>query len=156
MNNGKRRLKIPDVRAHLEAGVERIPESGCWIWMKGLFGDGYGLTWYDGHHERAHRAAWMIYKGPIPNGLVVCHRCDIRSCCNPGHLFLGTRADNSADMVSKRRQKYGESLPQAKLTNAEARAIREDERSQRAIATHYGVSASQISRIKRGLRWKLA
>jgi hypothetical protein len=151
-----RRLNIPDARAFLEASVERIPECGCWIWTRFLHNDGYGQMWFDGRNERAHRAAWMIYKGPIPNGLVVCHRCDIRSCCNPGHLFLGTRSDNSADMVSKRRQKYGESLPQAKLTNAEARAIRDDTRKQTVIAAHYGIAACQVSRIKCGHRWKLA
>ena len=86
------------------------PNTGCWIWMVGANKQGYGLFWADGRPTRAHRFAYAKYVGPIPDGLHVLHRCDVPSCVNPAHLFLGTNADNVADREIKGRGNppYGE------------------------------------------------
>jgi len=95
------------MQTYIEARVERITESGCWIWTNCLDSLGYGSfrRKFRGITQRAHRAAWKAYKGEIPTGLYVLHRCDIRSCCNPEHLFLGTHLDNIKDAEKKGRLK---------------------------------------------------
>lgn len=83
------------------------PMSGCWLWMRALGTSGYGITYRDGIQIRAHRLAYELANGPIPAGLFALHRCDIRSCCNPSHLFLGTMQDNHDDMHRKGRGRSG-------------------------------------------------
>lgn len=82
----------------------RVARSdGCWLWTGGTGPRGYGVVRYQGAAFRAHRLAWILTHGPIPEGLFVCHHCDNPPCCNPAHLFLGTGADNMRDMANKRR-----------------------------------------------------
>ncbi len=82
-------------------------EGDCWEWKAGRFGNGYGhftttrAGIQSGH--RAHRFAWVLATGPIPEGLCVLHKCDNRPCCNPQHLFLGTDLDNARDRDQKGR-----------------------------------------------------
>ncbi len=82
------------------AKVKRTP--GCWLWQGSLTPLGYGQFSYLGD-QRAHRASWRIFCGEIPSGMFVLHRCDVRNCVNPEHLFLGTQADNIRDKVAKGR-----------------------------------------------------
>jgi hypothetical protein len=98
----------------------------------------------------AHRIAWSRVFGPIPDGLVVCHRCDNPPCVRPDHLFLGTHQDNDADRDAKGRTANGERIGAAKLTDeqvAEIRRLRDAGLSQTSIAARYGVSQSHVSRI---------
>ena len=79
------------------------PNSGCWLWIRGVDGGGYGHT----NKGYAHRLAYERYVGPIPKGLLVCHKCDTIICINPDHLFLGTQKDNMADAARKGRLRNG-------------------------------------------------
>jgi hypothetical protein len=82
-----------------------IPETGCLVWQK--LAPNYGLVTLNGRRIATHRAAWQIAHGPIPDGLLVCHHCDVKRCCNAEHLFLGSHFDNCMDMVNKGKHPRG-------------------------------------------------
>lgn len=143
----------------------------CWLWNGVRNRSGYGRFIISrgarkGAESRryfgAHRLAFEFSIGAIPDGLLVCHRCDVRHCCNPDHLFLGSNSENMADMVAKGRARSsgfrGEQLPQAKLNEDTVRAIRatyaSGERTQRELSERYGIQPSAISLIVTRKRWK--
>lgn len=129
--------------------------DACWPWVGALSRIGYGQFGLNRRSVVAHRAAYEYAHGPFPAHLKVLHKCDNRACQNPSHLFLGTQADNVADMVAKGRERKarGERHPHAKLTAACVAAIRADSRPQAVIAKDYGVVQTTISRIKLGQAW---
>ena len=81
------------------------PNSGCWLWDGALTRDGYGQVRIRNVNHRVHRLVWEESFGPIPEGMLICHTCDIPTCGNPSHLFLGTPQDNTRDMMAKGRFK---------------------------------------------------
>lgn len=125
---------------------------GCRIWKGSLTSTGYGqlsIT-VDGRKrpEKAHRVSWRVHRGPIPEGMCVCHECDNTLCIYEDHLFLGTKADNSEDMAQKGRAHGG-----YKLTDAEVEQVRQlldFGVRQQEIADAYGVSRPLVSMIKSG------
>lgn len=128
--------------------------GSCWIWTGTLNGRGYGRLSWEGRVRLAHREAWRIANGPIPDGMLVCHRCDVRTCVNPDHLFLGTAKENTADMIAKGRGLVGERVRSSKLTTDEVLAIRADPRPYKAISKEYGIGVPNISWIKTGKGWR--
>lgn len=132
----------------------------CWPWMGRRLPNGYGelsASGKGGKHLRAHRVAWELKHGPIPEGLCVLHKCDNRPCCNPAHLFLGTRTDNSDDKVKKGRQARGQRVGSAKLSAvqvSEIRAAAAGGERVGAIARRYGVCHQNVSMIVRRKRWR--
>lgn len=141
----------------------KVDKSGgpdaCWPWTEGTTSDGYGQLGVgsrtDGSKTTllAHRIAYQLKHGAIPDGLFVCHDCDNPPCCNADHLFLGTQRDNIRDAAEKGRRAIGERHPQAKLTDTEVRAIRAALGTQREIAARYGVSHATVGMIQRGEIW---
>lgn len=129
-------------------------KTGCVNWTAGVQSMGYGTFTFRRRRHLAHRAAFELAKGPIPNGLVVMHACDNPRCCNPDHLSVGTDQDNRDDCVAKDRHVHGETHPTAKLKASEVLEIRADARAQRAIAKDYGISQTQVSTIKRHSQWR--
>ena len=102
---------------------------GCWLWRGAKTRGGYGiLALVNGVHTTAHRAAWLLFFGPIRPGIYVLHRCDNPACVNPSHLWVGTQKANIHDMMAKGRMgtydKRGERNPSAKLTDADVRRAR--------------------------------
>ena len=142
------------------AMVEPIPFAGCWLWMGGYSSQGYGVYALHGKQYLAHRLAHQLTTGIPPDGLCVCHRCDVRECINPQHLFLGTIADNINDMWAKGRGAptgaRGERAARSKLTSADVLAVREklaNGVSLVDIAREFGVTRRNIAHIKLGKTW---
>ena len=94
-----------NLKEKIEQNSIPVTETGCWLWMAYVDTYGYGRLRVAQRTCKAHRISWQLYKGYIPNDLMVLHKCDVRSCCNPDHLFLGTARTNSKDMIRKRRHK---------------------------------------------------
>lgn len=99
----KRAYRTGPVRGRLLSRVEVNPETECWEWTGPLLHNGYGRFHINGKQVKAHRASYEEHKGPIPEGLLVCHACDNRKCINPEHLWLGTAKDNAVDRQLKGR-----------------------------------------------------
>lgn len=143
----------------------RRAESGCWEWMASRFGNGYGRFRLAGRTLAAHRVAYELAVGEIPAGMLICHRCDNRGCVNPGHLFVGTYADNAQDMIRKGRhwivadpgrRATGGSAHLAKLSTEQVEEIfklRARGLAQRAIGNLVGTTQGHVSRILAGKCW---
>lgn len=121
------------------------PFSGCWLWTGKTYLNGYGSMKINYKPRLAHRVAWEIFKGEIPTGLCVLHRCDIKCCVNPNHLFLGTHWDNQHDRILKSRPARGRVLSENTI-----KLIRKSGDTQTHLAHRFGVTPSAISRIKSG------
>lgn len=144
----------------------------CWPWLRYCNQDGYGRFKLNGKYEQAHRVAWTLANGLIPELFEdlpskICHSCDNPPCCNPNHLFLGNQLINLEDSAAKGRQSYpqpwskgwckGENHPKALKTEVEIKEIKLDLRenvlTHKQIAEKFGVSRPTISLISRGETW---
>lgn len=152
-------LSTMTIQERFERNCTPEPNSGCWLWTGFVTKKGYGSFSIDraGHSSRAHRAAWAIYNGVIPEGLYVCHKCDNTSCVNPEHLFLGSHKENMADMRLKNRSArlYGSKNHSTSLSEDEVAHIRSGSMRQKDLAKMYSVHQSTISKIQHGKRWRI-
>lgn len=147
-------------------GMKINAESGCWEWVKCIQANGYGRVTYRYKTQGAHRLAYEAFKGAIPDGMDVCHTCDIPHCVNPEHLFVGTRKANMEDCVAKGRQSKGEILSVkrrgekhygSKLTDADVRQIRilaQNGVRRVEIAATFRVVKSTIDKIVSRENWR--
>ena len=132
-------------------------EKDCWPWRAYKDRGGYGSFYLDKMPQKAHRVAWELAIGPIPLGMCVLHKCDQRDCCNPAHLFCGTLADNSSDMIAKGRSAKGSNHGGAKLDEMDVKWIKYwlgKGYIQKDIAGAFGVDRTTVGYIKRGKSWK--
>lgn len=139
-----------------ETCIEKITESGCWIWMKYVDKKGYGFcNWQKSPEYLAHRLSYVLYKGNLDKNLDICHTCDNPSCVNPDHLFAGTHLNNMQDMMNKGRlnTRKGSANNRSKLTDEQVLAIRRDTRSRKIIAAEYRLEKGTVSRIRTGKSW---
>lgn len=131
----------------------------CWIWNRATDTSGYGRLRYFGAYESAHRFAWRVYRGPIPEGAHVLHRaiCTSRACCNPDHLYLGSHQQNMADRDGWGNGIRGAQVATARLTAddvMEAKSMRRAGATWPAIAERFGVSESAVRHAVTGRNWK--
>ena len=109
MASGSPKLRKVRGRTASERFWEKVEKTdGCWVWQGAGHSMKYGYFGLDGRNRLAHRVAWELICGPIPDGLCVCHHCDTPKCVRPDHLFLGTHKQNSEDMVAKGRSASGD------------------------------------------------
>lgn len=152
-------------RAAFWAHIKQVGE--CWEWDAALFHNGYGqfqrVRLYGKWESRAHRIAWILKNGPVPDELQILHTCDNRKCCHSLHLYPGTPQKNSQDMVDRDRQTDGANTPRggkhyrAKLTTEQVQVIRgavELGCPQVALAKQFGISPQAVNRIVKNQTWK--
>ncbi len=161
MPRGVYERKLPSLRERFMSRV--VATEGCWGWTGTKTALGYGRVGLKGLSQKdafAHRVSWTLHRGPIPSGMVVCHRCDNPGCVNPEHLFLGTQADNIADMHAKKRHAHGPGRFAKRLNALDVYLIRLAARtlpaSNCAIARAWGVSNQYIWQIVNNKSWAAA
>ena len=133
-------------------------KGGCWLWQGSKWYGGYGQFSCDGETTGAHRASWEIHNGSIPENMCVLHKCDVRDCVNPDHLFLGTYLDNNRDRDKKGRGYSGDRHLWTKISKQDVLNIRKYFKGERGelqkISKQYGVTASAIRHIVKRRSWK--
>lgn len=156
----------------LERFFAKIKKTeSCWLWESSLSGNGYGtfFSYENGNRRKpkhivAHRLSWELFRGPIPEGFWVLHKCDVRACVNPDHLFLGTAKDNTRDMFKKERgyrfsPKHGPAHPKSKLSQEQAEQIRKlyasGNHTYRTLGKMFGVAHNSIQRIVLNASYKM-
>lgn len=134
-----------------------VGESGCWIWIGGRNGGGYGVTRFNGKVWTVHRLA-MHLRGEEIEKKAVCHKCDTPTCVNPDHLFVGTWGDNNKDREKKGRgrQPSGSAHGMAKISEPVAAAIFTDKISGVEAAKKYNVSVHTVHLIRKKKQWRCA
>jgi hypothetical protein len=136
------------------------PNSGCWLWLGSVQGeDGKQprpRMWDGEKSDYAYRVSWKIHHGPVPDGMEICHSCDVTVCVNPDHLFVGTRSDNMVDCAAKGRtnKPKGVDAARTKLTEADVRMIRASDAPSKRLARELGVDDKTIRGVRTFTTWR--
>lgn len=157
--------KVPPLSERFWSKVDVRGDDECWHWKAAprRKDQGYGAFWMDGRHHPSSKVAWLLTNGDVPDGMEVCHQCDNPPCCNPKHLFLGTRQENNDDKVSKSRHAYGARNGNARLTPEQVQFIRSHKPPgvkrlangiTGALAEQFGVTKQYISEILGNKSWR--
>jgi hypothetical protein len=145
------------VKTRFERCYRVDDKTGCWLWIRSFDSSGYGQFSRTGvRFRQAHKWGWVLHRGPVPEGYAVLHKCDVRACVNPEHLFLGVHSDNLADMLRKNRQRRSSSTlasRNGKITKEQAISISNDQRPAKEIAAEYGLNIGAIYKIRDGVTW---
>jgi hypothetical protein len=134
-------------------------ETNCWLWTGSVIKANWHGQWRNakGAIEPTHRAAWRLFKSPIPEGVCICHRCDNPVCVNPAHLFMGSKSDNARDMWEKGRARpkssLGENHGMSKLTKEIVKEIRSSKETGAALAKRFGITATTVCDIRKRRTW---
>ena len=154
ISKSKRKRKPTDPKQVQGRFFDKVRKtSSCWLWTASTSTNGYGQFRFLGGYWRAHRVSYYLFVGKIPKGLKVLHTCDVKTCVNPDHLFLGTNKENTEDMIKKGRDRFR--LPH--LEASDVLAIRRDSEGGTSVAdlaTHYGVNARSIRDILKRRTWR--
>ena len=132
--------------------VDKNYDDGCWKWLGAKDSMGYGQMMINKRSTKAHRFSWELHQEKIPDGTHVLHKCDVRNCVRPDHLFLGTHQDNMRDMINKNR-----CPSRIKLTSNDVRLIRKAyfENNQRVVVLSklFDVHRATIYAVLDGTNW---
>lgn len=166
-DRGEKRQAVSSILA-FEIGEARLAlfwskvekSDGCWMWRGNISTGGYGAFRVGRGYRKAHRIAWYLANGPIPEWADICHHCDNPGCVNPAHLFAGTTRDNIVDMERKGRARHprGESGGRAKLTESDVKRIRGAEFHRHGdkarLAREFGISRAVVWSIRQRRIWR--
>lgn len=148
----------PNTIADFWSNVGVLGSNECWVWQGRTNETGYGQFEWEGKAVRAHRLAYELVRGEIPDSMVVMHVCDNPACCNPAHLKLGTQADNMHDMIEKGRGRKAKGSEHGMATLSEGDVVEiwrllSERKTQTEIAVMYSVDRTTIGAIAAGKSW---
>lgn len=145
-------------KSEIERFWENVEKKeSCWEWNGNILKNGYGTISVNDKSTYVHRLSYLIHKGEIPKGLLVCHTCDNRKCVNPEHFFLGNHKENFAGMINKDRHCRGKRSPNHKLNDEDIfkiRSLREEGKTYLEISKLFNVRPGSIRKIALRLSWK--
>lgn len=150
------RTQDTDISERFWDKVDEGDEDECWLWQSATGDDGYGRFHNKSGDRLAHRVAYSLACGEIPKGGLVLHKCDVKGCVNPSHLYIGDKKDNAQDAINRGQIANGEDNGSAKLNESEVIEIRKkaaNGRTHRSLADEYGMSQGGITMIIQGERW---